>query len=233
MRFLRLVAALLGCVFLLLQATTAQAADRVGSGFSDSLASVRMRPAVPDTGQHVPFRWTPAPRERCDWFPLLEAGVSRVGITAQDWVDQTLFTNSVGLMRNVSARDAVGASLDAHWMTGIVTLTPTVRWRHFVGRSGSAEISLGWVDNRDEGAHGAIAHLRYAPVPQVAVQTGVLQYRRFEWEWFGVGSTGTVKEVSDARVFGGFALAGRPAGAAWATEAIALGFVLLMVTRMD
>lgn len=211
----------------------AHAADRVGSAFADSAAAVRARPASPDTGQHLAFRWTPAPRERCDWFPVFEAGVSRVGISAQDWVDQTLFTNSLGLMHNVSERDAVGASLDAHWMTGVVTLTPTVRWRRFVGRTGSVEASLGWVDNHGEGAHGPITQLRYAPVPQAAVQVGTLQYRRELWEAYELGWPVTPRVVSDTRVFGGFTLAGRPASVAWATEGIALGFVLLMISKMD
>ncbi|MBI5171118.1 MAG: hypothetical protein HZA61_16650 [Candidatus Eisenbacteria bacterium] len=211
-------------------AAPASAADRVGSAFLPDTSARRARPMAPDSGEHRTFRKTPAPLAQCDWFPLLEAGVARLNVTKDygDGFDSFLFTNSAGLMRNVSERDALGGSLDAQWSANVVTLVPTLRWRHFFGRRSSAEASAGWVDNGKEGAHGPIAQLRYAPVPQVYVQAGTVQFRRWVWDVAPLGEVHP-RRVSDTRFFAGAGCNGVPAAVTTVVEALALAVAFSVV----
>ncbi len=212
----------------LLLATPAGAADRVGSGFLADTSARGVRTGAPDSGEHRTFRKTPAPRARCDWFPVLEAGVARLNLSEQAWEDNILFSNSVGLMRNVGERDAVGGSLDAHWTNGNVTLTPTVRWRRFYGRASSAEASAGWMDNGKTGAHGPIAQVRWAPVPQVYLQAGAVQHRRYVWD-VAPGGWLSTRQVNDTRIFVGAGCNGVPAAVTTVVEALALAVAFSVV----
>lgn len=224
-------ATLLACLLAgLLPAAAAHSADRVGSGFSRSDSAWTARRAVRDTGQHFTYRSTPGPLARCDWFLVFEIGAAGIAVRRDDWVDRTLFSNGAGLMRNVGERDAVGASLDLISTGDAVTLTPTVRWRRFVGRSASVDASLGFVDNKDEGVHGPIARVKYAPIPQVYGEAGVTAFRRLEWEPLGPPNGPMIAhEVSDPAVFGGIGFTGRPAAALWVAEAVAFAVTFVVV----
>ncbi len=213
--------------------TLARAADRVGSGFRDSVRTHERQPAVPDTGQFRTLRWSAASATRCDWFVVFEAGAAHVFVKADDWVDHTLFTNSLGLMRNIGERDAVGGSLDMHWVAGDVVMAPTVRWRRFLGRSASAEAMVGWTNATREGVDGPIAQVRYAPTPQVYVLAGAFPYRRWEVVPYPQEGFATPKLRNDTRVFAGIGFTGVPAAVAWATEALALAVTFVVVMGLS
>lgn len=208
-------------LFWLSSSAPAHAADRVGSGFLADTTARAVSPAASDAGEHRTFRKTPAPLAQCDWFPLLEAGVARLSTSEDEWEDNVLFTNSVGLMRNVSERDALGASVDVHLTNGFGSWAPTVRWRHFVGASASAELSAGWIVNDHLGARGPIAQVRYAPVPQVYAQIGATQYRHYEWSIAPDGWL-TSRLEKDTGVFVGAGCNGVPAAVTTVVEVLAL-----------
>lgn len=212
----------------LLLAAPAQAADRVGSGFLPDSSSRREASPALDAGEHRTFRKTPAPLAKCDWFPLLEAGVARLATSENQWEDNVLFTNSVGLMRNVSERDALGASVDVHLTNGFGSWAPTVRWRRFVGASASTEVSAGWVVNDHLGVRGPIGQLRYAPVPQVYAQIGATRYRHYEWSLAPDGSL-TSRLETDPRLFVGAGCNGVPAAVTTVVEALALAVAFSVV----
>lgn len=210
-------------------APQSRAADRVGSGFLADTSSRGARAAAPDTGEHRTFRKTPAPLAQCDWFPVFEAGVARLGTSQGEWEDNVLFTNSVGLMRNVNTRDALGASLDVHMTSGFGAWAPTVRWRRFVGTTASAEVSAGWIVNHHLGVRGPIAQVRYAPIPQVYAQVGATQYRHYDWS-IAPGGAATASLRKDTGFFVGAGCNGVPAAVTTVVEALALAaaFVLYM-----
>ena len=212
----------------LLLTAPARAADRVGSGFLPDSSSRGEAAPASDAGEHRTFRKTPAPLAKCDWFPLLEAGVARMATSENQWEDNVLFTNSVGLMRNVSERDAIGASIDVHLTNGFGTWAPTARWRRFVGERASAELSAGWVVNDHLGARGPIAQVRYAPVPQVYAQIGATQYRHYEWSVAPDGWL-TSRLKKDTRLFVGAGCNGVPAAVTTAVEALALAVAFSVV----
>lgn len=208
-------------LFWLSSSAPAHAADRVGSGFRADTTARAASPAALDAGEHRTFRKTPAPLAQCDWFPLLEAGVARLTTSENQWEDNVLFTNSVGLMRNVSERDALGASVDVHLTNGFGSWAPTVRWRRFVGASASAEVSAGWVVNDHDGVRGPIAQLRYAPVPQVYAQVGATQYRHYDWD-IAPGGAASAHLKKDTRLFVGAGCNGVPAAVTTVVEVLAL-----------
>lgn len=216
-------------LFLMSAAARAHSADRVGSGFLRDTTAQAVPSVVRDSGEHRAFRKTPAPLAQCDWFPVLEAGVARLATSQDDWEDNALFTNSVGLMRNVSTRDAIGASLDVHMTNGFGAWAPTVRWRRFVGTTASAEVSTGWIVNDHLGVRGPIAQARYAPIPQVYAQVGATQYRHYEWT-VAPGGAATASLKKDTRFFAGAGCNGVPAAVTTVVEALALAaaFVLYM-----
>lgn len=215
----------------LLLAGPVLASDRVGSRFLADTTASAARAGALDSGEHRTFRKTPAPLEKCDWFPLLEAGVARVTKSENQWEDNLLITNSAGLMRNVSERDALGASIDVHLTNGFGSWAPTARWRRFLGERASAELSAGWIVNDHLGARGPIAQVRYAPVPQVYAQIGATQYRHYEWSVAPDGWL-TSRLKKDTRLFVGAGCNGVPAAVTTVVEALAL-VVAFSVTMLD
>lgn len=211
----------------------ALSADRVGSGFRDSVRVHAAGPASPDTGQFRVLRWVAAPAGRCDWFVVFEAGIARVFVPADDWVDHTLFTNSVGLMRNVSARDAIGGSLDMHWLAGEVAMAPTVRWRRFLGRGASLETMIGWNSTSGEGVDGPIGQLRYAPVPEAYIEAGAFPYRYWDFVPYPQAGFATPRLRHETRVFAGLGVAGAPGAVAWTVEALALAVTLAVAIGLS
>lgn len=211
----------------------ARAEDRVGGGFRDSVRTFAARPVVADTGQFRRLRWSPSPAAKCDWYVVFEAGIAHVFVRADDWVDNTLFTNSVGLMRNVGERDALGGSLDMHLVAGDIVIGPSVRWRHFVGNSASAEAMVSWANAANEGVDGLMATLRYAPASQVYVEAGAFQYRRWEFVPYPQPGFGIGHQRHDARAFAGIGFTGAPAAATWTVEALALAVTFVIVMGLS
>lgn len=226
---MRRAALTLGLALCVIVAAPSHAADRVGSGFLADTSSRGARAAARDSGEHRTFRKTPAPLAQCDWFPVLEAGVARLNVDDEQWENQMLFSNSIGLMRNVSAHDALGASLDVHMTNGFGAWSPTVRWRRFMGARASAELSAGWISNDHDGVRGPIAQVRYAPVPQVYAFAGAAQYRRYVWNT-APGGAATAHLEKDSRAFAGAGCNGVPAAVTTVVEALALAaaFALYM-----
>lgn len=132
--------------------------------------------AISDTRRSLSFR--PDRLEKCDFFLVTEFSVSAIGTGSADPIDDLLFSDSFGIMRNIDSARAVGLTLDAHVARGL-RLTPNVRFKQWLSRRSSIDLTLGYAHAsvEDDGVFGWIGDVRYSPAPWFHVRTGVCRIR--------------------------------------------------------
>jgi hypothetical protein len=175
-----------------------------------------------------PFSFNPDPA--ADYFLVTEFRVSRLAIAdTQDPVDSYLFTDSFGLMRRLSSHDAVGATIDFHLAEGEFAAAPSIRYRRWLTRQQSIELSAGYASG-DKVLSGPIVEARYSPVPPLHVQVGVARYveRRYVYE----PPVFVLREEKKQRWYGGVGCAGSIGAVAWGAQLVAAGLMLIFVARL-
>jgi hypothetical protein len=192
--------------------------------------------ASSDDGSSTPvrrrFAFNPAPYGQCDYFIITEFSASVVGRTTQDPVDSFLFSDGLGLMRNVGERSSLGGSVDAHIAQGEFKLSPTVRYKHWLSRRQSMDLLVGYMLGQRDGMFGPIATVRYSPAPYLHLQAGACQERR-HWTTYDFQS-GTLQfhDRKQFRVYGGLGLGGVPGLVSWGAQAVGGLALLAVAARM-
>src|SRR4029077_587717 len=129
----------------------------------------------PDVAKpHRSIVFSPDRADRCDYFFVTEFNTDITGVKSQDGVDRFLFTDALGLMRNVDRTRAVGLSIDAHLTAGRLGFAPTIRVKQWLAGRSSIDLSLGYVHTpiEKEGIVGPIVNVRYSPTAWFHVQAG-------------------------------------------------------------
>lgn len=199
---------------------------------SDTLGGVSFLQSRTADGRRQ-LSFTPARQAQCDYFIVAEAGIAQVSVEAQDWLDNHILRNSLGLMKNVTPNRSIGASVDAHWAHGTVTVSPAVRVRQWMGGKQSVEASLGYIRNDRQGLAGPIASLRYSPVPLLFVEAGASPVQELWWTYDPGTQVSRAGVAKKTHAFGGIGLTGAGSVAVWGGELVALGFVFAVLLGMS
>lgn len=141
-------------------------------------AAVTLLSGTAALAQRSAFQFRPDRLEKCDFFLVTEFSVSVIGTGSPEPIDDLLFTDSFGIMRNIDPSHAVGLTLDAHVARGL-RLTPNVRFKQWFSRRSSIDLTLGYAHAavEDDGVFGWIGDVRYSPAPWFHVRTGVCRIR--------------------------------------------------------
>jgi len=186
-------------------------------------------PAVPahsqpvDALQPAPARPTllfnPNTSERCGWFFISESNVSYVPLDSHEPSDKFMVDDSIGLMKNVGSRNAVGASMDAIIAQGDVHYAPTVRYKRWYGTR-SVDLMLGYTSSIENGPTGPILTARYSPARLIHMQVGACRFQ----ELFYPNNDPylPLEERKSLRVFAGIGFGGVPGVALWGVQAAGL-----------
>lgn len=94
------------------------------------------------------------------YFMVTEAGVRKTWMPVSDPLDQYIFVNSIGVMKNISHARAVGGSLDATVALGQLKFAPAVRYKQWLRGAGSVDASLGYIAGNSRGAVGPVVSAR-------------------------------------------------------------------------
>jgi hypothetical protein len=198
---------------------------------------------VPSMGAAAPANWgsvlTPAQSERtlsftpdrldeCRYFLVTETGLGELDVQSHDWMDQYLVSSSAGLMMNVSAHQAVGATLDAHYTQGAIRFAPALRYRYWLGsRRQSAELSVSLLGTSEDqpGVQGTMFSLRYSPIPELFLQVGGCQVSRLAHDALAREQMAVPGAENPQRSFGGAGLGGVPGAACWGVELILISLL--------
>jgi hypothetical protein len=177
--------------------------------------------------------FSPDRPERCDYFFVTEFNASVTGAQSQDPLDSFLFTDALGVMRNVGRSSALGASVDAHLINGNLSLTPTVRFKQWLGGRSSLDLSLGYAndDLEHEGVVGPIVNARYSVNKWLHLQAGGCRVRNVTS--ISYVPDYHVTEQSSFQVYGGAGLGGLPGVISWGAQAIGFTVMSAMASGMD
>ena len=105
----------------------------------------------------------------------------------------------------------------------------SVRVRHWFDRRSSVECGIGYMWNKRPGPSGYIGSVRYAPIPELFVETGVCQ-EYVEWvRWDQSSHTDSWGMKRKPRVFGGLGATAGAAGGLLIVEVIAIGIGIAAV----
>jgi hypothetical protein len=182
-------------------------------------------PSTDGTTTHRALVFAPDRPERCDYFLVTEFTTSFTGAKPGDAFDSFLYTDAIGVMRNVDRSRAVGASIDVHLANGAVRLAPTLRFKQWLKGRGSVDLLVGYAPStiEQEGVTGVIVDVRYSPAVWCHVQAGACRIRDvssiFYYPEF------RVEEDTRLRLHAGVGLGGVPGVASWGVQAV--GFALL------
>ncbi len=211
----------------------AQADTLIGEGHE-------AQPAAPVRPRRT-LSFTPHRLDRCAYFVVTETSGSRVSVTTVDKMDEYLFTDGIGLMKNLDQRWAVGGGVDLHLARGQVVAAPTVRCRRWFAGEQSVEASLGYVfaPRPNEMGYapaqlvGPIVSARYSPTPGLFVQGGVCRLREGRYDYDQLTRTFTYLQQERTRAFGGVGLGGGAGAVLWGVELVTLGVLIAMFAGMD
>lgn len=194
--------------------------------------------AQPDTPHimaesHKPIVFSPDRPDRCDYFFVTEFSTAVTGVKSQDGLDRYLFTDALGLMRNIDRTRAVGASIDAHLSAGMVRFAPTLRFRQWLADRSSIELSLGYASASitQEGVVGAIANLRYSPAAWCHVQAGACRIRQVRSIF--IFPDYRVDQNTQLQLYAGIGLGGVPGVISWGAQALGAVGLSLALSGMD
>ena len=178
--------------------------------------------------------FSPDRHDRCDYFWITEFDASLTpGVDVRDAVDGFIFTDALGLMRNIDRSRAVGISVDAHVAAGGFRFAPTLRFKQWLAGRASLDLSLGYVTNdiEHEGVVGPIVDVRYSPNEWLHFQAGACRIRNVGFITYYPEYS--VDEQSPLRFFAGVGLGAVPGVVSWGAQAIGFATVLAMFSGMD
>lgn len=173
---------------------------------------------------HKTVAFNPNTPDRCDWFFITESNVSITRLSNPvESGDKLLINDSFGLMKQVGARAAVGASIDFIAAQDL-HYAPTLRYKRWYG-SRSVDLTLGYVPGELAGPTGPIVAARFSPARLLHIQVGACQYREFHdhFESYGYSYTYSLDEQKKMHGFIGIGFGGAAGAALWGVQAIAVG----------
>jgi hypothetical protein len=184
---------------------------------------------------HHAIAFSPDRGERCDYFFVTEfnVGVSGTRAMTQDAVDRYLFTDALGLMRNLDRTRAVGASIDAHLTGGAIRFTPTIRFKQWLSNRISIDLTLGYANTpvEQEGVVGPIVAVRYSPTAWFHLQAGGFRNRNVRSiQYFPDYS---VDSDTQLQLYAGAGLGGLPGLISWGVQAIGIASLAAALSGMD
>jgi len=134
-----------------------------------------------------------------------------------------MFTDGLGVMRNLGGGHALGASLDLHLTGPGVRTGATVRYRRSFAAQRAVELSLGYVPGHQSGISGMAVQMRYRPTREFYVQVGAFRNRIISDSYSYSPASGyvhTVDERAPVRVTAGFGFDGVPGRVLWGVQAL-------------
>ena len=190
----------------------------------DSLAAAPPHPAVV---------FAPDRPDRCDFFFVTEFSASTTAAHSQNGEDDFIFTDALGLMRNVGRSQAVGLSIDAHVAAGNTRFVPTLRFKQWLAGRQSVDVLVGYAvdDPLREGVVGPIVDLRYSPNAWFYVQAGACRVRSISSIFYYPEYQ--VNQESPLRFHAGLGLGGVAGVASWGAQAIAIVGLLVAFSHMN
>ena len=182
---------------------------------------------------HRTIVFIPDRPDRCDYFFVTEFNVGATGVKSQDGVDRFLFTDALGLMRNIDRTRAIGVSIDAHLTAGAIRFAPTIRFKQWLVGRRSVDLSLGYATTSiaQEGVVGPIVDMRYSPTAWFHLQAGACRIRNVRSIWYYPDYH--VDEDSQVQLYAGAGLGGVPAVISWGAQAIGFAGVALAFSGME
>lgn len=195
--------------------------------------NARCDPSPISIEPHRTIVFAPDRPDRCDYFFVTEFNVGVTGVKSQDGVDRFLFTDALGLMRNIDRTRAIGVSLDAHLTAGAVRFTPTIRFKQWLAGRKSLDLSLGYASTslEQEGVVGAIVDVRYSPTAWFHVQAGACRIRSVTSIWYYPDYH--VEEDTQFQAHAGVGLGGVPGVISWGVQAIGFAGLALTFSGMN
>ncbi len=195
--------------------------------------NARCDPSADFAEPHRTIVFSPDRPERCDYFLLTEFSTSLTGVKSQDGVDRFLFTDALGVMRNIDRSRAVGFSIDAHLTGGAFRFTPTLRFKQWLAGRQSFDVSLGYAaaSLEQEGVVGPIVQARYSPSSWFHVQAGACHIRNvtsisYYPDYHVNGDT-------QLQIHAGIGLGGMPGVVSWGVQAIGFAGLALAFGGME
>ena len=171
--------------------------------------------------------------DRCDYFFVTEFSTNVTGVKSQDGVDRFLFTDALGMMRNIDRTRAVGISVDTHLTAGAFRFAPTIRFKQWLAGRRSIDVVFGYAKTplEQEGVVGAIADVRYSPTHWFHVQAGACRIRdvrsiRYYPDYH-------VDEHTRLQFHAGAGLGSVPGVISWGVQAIGFGALVLAFSHAD
>lgn len=173
------------------------------------------------------FQFRPDRLEKCDFFFVTEFSVSAIGTGSVEPMDDLLFTNSFGLMRNIDRSRAIGLALDAHVAKGF-RLSPTVRFKQWLARRSSVDVTVGYAHAPfdEEGIVGWNGEARYYPAPWFHVRTGLCRIRDVHAIYYFPDPR--VEQTTETRFHAGVGVGEVPGVAAWGGQVLLLAVFVAM-----
>jgi hypothetical protein len=173
--------------------------------------------------------FSPKPYARCDVFFVTEFSANLLFVEVDDQMDRFLFTDSFGLMKNLTPDKALGGSFDLHVAQGVAKYAVTVRYKQWLGERQSVDLSLGFFPDDAPGIVGPIANLRYSPAQSFYVQAGLCQIKEQWGTYVGYPEYFRYHEARTFRVYGGIGCGGVPGVVLWGAQMLGIGVVGLLV----
>jgi hypothetical protein len=185
------------------------------------------------TEPHKAIVFSPDRPDRCDYFFVTEFSTGITGVKSQDGADRFLFTDALGLMRNIDRTRAVGVSIDAHLTAGALRVAPTLRFKQWLAGRSSLDLSLGYAHTSivQEGVVGPIVDVRYSPTAWFHVQAGACRIRTVSSIFYFPDLH--VDQSSRVEFYAGAGLGGVPGVISWGAQAIGAVGLALALGRMD
>jgi len=170
---------------------------------------------------------------RCDYFFVTEFNATATGANSQDAVDRFLFTDAVGIMRNIDGSRAVGLSLDAHLTAGELRFAPTVRFKQWLGGRSSLDVLFGYATDspEKEGVVGPVMDVRYSPTAWFHLQAGACRIRNVTSIWYYPEYR--VEGNTRFEFHAGVGLGGVPGVVSWGAQAVGAAVLVSLLSGMD
>jgi len=196
-------------------------------------APVLCDPSLDFAEPHRTIVFSPDRPDRCDYFFVTEFNLGVTGVKSQDGVDRFLFTDALGLMRNIDRTRAVGVSVDAHLTAGAFRFAPTIRLKQWLAGRSSIDLSLGYATTsiEQEGVAGPIVDVRYSPTTWFHVQAGACRIRNVRSIYYY--PTYHVGEDSQVQLHAGVGLGGLPGVISWGAQGIAFVGLMAALSGMN
>lgn len=169
--------------------------------------------------------FTPKPYAQCDVFFVTEFSANLLFVPVDDQMDRFLFTDSFGLMKNLTRDKALGGSIDLHLAQGVIKYAVTLRYKQWLGERQSVDLSLGFFPDDAPGIVGPIANARYSPLQTFYVQAGVCQFKELEWQYVPAPEYFRYHEARTYRLYTGIGCGGAAGAILWGAQLLVIAVV--------